>query len=163
MPGELLGLAVAVTFKMGANVVLMVVGTGERRSAVMIRAAFHLLMAFVWAAIAALILWIIVADFDILCLVLLPIFLACAYISGKAAADEIHDLRHWGEPKIVASNDGLLIVRQQRLLPWLDIRQVKALRRGVRIEMENGKPVRIATREPMELAEAISAHLPEKA
>jgi hypothetical protein len=158
MPASVLvELAANLVFSVGSEIVLAV-GSGEKRSSAVVR-----LVAY-GAAVALCGLGLFIG----LSLMLSHgldwwpgLLTAGTAVGGGHAsvllADEIRRLRHWGEPALSMSHDGLLIARSGRLIPWAQMLQVTQERRGLRIRTGRRSTL-LPTRQPEALLRLIQDH-----
>lgn len=135
--------------------VLMVYGSGEKRSSVLLRLIFNI----AWVSISGFFVYLgLVAALDSLPLGGLAIAGIAAflcYMSASAALFEFEKLLHWGEPQLVASQEGLLVTRRQRLIPWHQVTNLTPLKRGLRIDVADRRKVFIRSATPQKLSSAI--------
>ena len=157
--GELIGFAIGGAVQLGGQVLLMIVGTGETRLPVIVRAIFHLCVLVLCAVALWLLILVLSHDFIFWALPPLPVALLVGFMSGNAAISEIRKLRHWGEPLLMADPEGLVLCRSDRMIPWRDITEVRPSRRGVRIFVAGQRPVLIATVRADELAAEIQFYI----
>lgn len=159
MPASLAVAAVGAGLELGGMIVLMIVGSGEKRSAVTIRLIFYLLITAVCSWVISISLRAMIVEFSMFFPPLIIMMGFGALLSSRNAIVEVQHLRHWGEPEVAASPDGLLLFRPDRMIPWNEIVRVTPLRRGVRIERAGKRPVFLVTRSPIEVAARIDLQL----
>lgn len=150
--GELIEFGVRLGFD-----VLLAVGGGDTRAAAVSRAA-----VFGVAAILSVPLERIEAATSKGWLVAVSAVLGIigAYLVWRLV-QQIRLLVRWGEPMVMASPEGLILVKRDRVLPWDEIASLTPESRGPRSRVRIGMAkksqadVFIATRDPEALAHAI--------
>ena len=161
MPAELVGVAAQLVFEAGSNVLLMVYGGRDTRSGAVVRLVFHLLLMLLSGALLVLSL-ITLPDHWYLALPLAVGMAFLCYMLANSVVNEIERLRHWGEPQLVATAEGLSLPGRNKTIPWATIQDLMPKRRGLRIKVEGRRPVFVATAEAERLAAAIRAQMPSR-
>lgn len=141
---------------------LLEVGDDDTRTGAVIRAV---VFAMVGAMVAG-VLWVTIdlivaggAGFKVIGGTVLLAVLGAFLV--RRLVVEVHRLRHWGEPVLVADGRGLTLVKRDRVIGWDEIASVRAERRGVRgrvriaLKGKAGSDVFVPTRKPEALAAAI--------